>query len=353
MIGHSLENFVAQELARRPERLSTFARIIMMTLFWRLYLPPLVTCLIAAAVVIVAVWNQPGNVTLGLALTALGSLVALTISALLVSSSLDPLRELHTALQESTERPNMPVRVYRDDEVGRLASEFNLLVTRMGRQRHHAALLALEAQESERRRIARELHDEVGQSLTLALHQVRSASINGSALHAPDPEMSALSSTLRETLDTVRTISTRLRPGSLDDLGLVPALRELCHRINETTDLQLTCSLQRSPSPRRWPPNTELALYRIAQEAVTNVVRHAHATRATMVLCEHADRLLLSIRDDGTGRTGTPGSGQQGMQERAAMIHGELSIVAIPDIGTSVEVRVPLPPSSGSVRTEP
>lgn len=72
-----------------------------------------------------------------------------------------------------------------------------------------------------------------------------------------------------------------------------------------------------------------------------------------MVLCEHADRLLLSIRDDGTGRTGTPGSGQQGMQERAAMIHGELSIVAIPDIGTSVEVRVPLPPSSGSVRTEP
>ncbi|WP_316670251.1 sensor histidine kinase [uncultured Propionibacterium sp.] len=278
---------------------------------------------------------------LTLVLVLLGVLVALAATVTLAREAIESLGDLHVAVQDAVERGGGPVRVYRDDEVGRLAADFNALMARMERQRQQAVQIALRAQESERLRISRELHDEVGQSLTLALHLVRRAG-ERSGTTVPAPGIDAIGDTVSEALGTVRSISTQLRPGALDDLGLVPALHELCQRITESTGLVITTGLQRPEVVL--PDELQLVLYRIAQEALTNVVRHAEARTVTLVFRHHEDYLTLSIRDDGTGRAGPPGGGMQGMRERAAMVGGELSAVSVPGQGTLVDVRVPVEP---------
>jgi heat shock protein HtpX len=213
-------------------------------------------------------------------------------------------------------------------------------LARLEDERAESTRRALEAQESERLRVAQELHDEIGQNLTAALLQL--GRVNKRAPAELRPDLSQAAETVRENLDDLRRIAQRLRPQELDELGLASALAQFSDRLSEQAALPIARRFDRHlPALGH---EQELVVYRVAQEALTNVVRHAQATRAELSLERAPDRLILRVRDDGRGlgdattRTG----GIRGMRERAALIRAELIIQARGAGGTEVALHVPL-----------
>jgi two-component system, NarL family, sensor histidine kinase DevS len=199
------------------------------------------------------------------------------------------------------------------------------------------------AQELERRRLARELHDETGQALTsilLGLKEVEDAD-------SPD-DFRAAAVELRElvvtTLQDVRRLAVELRPKALDDFGLVPALERLVDTFAEQTGIEV--ELEPHLGPERLPSEIETALYRITQEALTNVVKHAQAERVSIVLSRREGSVSAVIEDDGRGfEPGEPqdhGLGILGMQERIALLDGKLTVESSSRAGTTLAVEVPL-----------
>ena len=208
----------------------------------------------------------------------------------------------------------------------------------------------IEAQEAERHRVALDLHDDVGQLLT-------AIKLNLAAIQR-EAEASPLVRRVDEGLDLVdraiervREMALDLRPSLLDDLGLVAALRWYLDR--ETGRAGLTLEIVVDPLPARLPPQIETACFRIAQEALTNVVRHARARRVRVELRQRGAELHLAIRDDGAGfdvgavssrRAPEASLGLQGMRERASIVGGHLDIDSRPGHGTEVRARLPLTP---------
>jgi PAS domain S-box-containing protein len=220
---------------------------------------------------------------------------------------------------------------------------------RCGRQRMQAlSRQLLRAQEEERRHIARELHDEIGQSLSAVLINLQRA------MRSPDVRSSA--PCLKESeglielvLDQVRNLSLDLRPSVLDDLGLVASLRWYLGRVTQRAGL--VGRLSANPPDIRSGPEIETACFRITQEALTNVVRHARARQVEIRLARRGEHLELIVRDDGVGfdvaaarqRAGHGASlGLLGMQERVALLGGRIAIDAAPGRGTTVQIRLPL-----------
>ncbi len=200
---------------------------------------------------------------------------------------------------------------------------------------------AMDAQELERRRLARELHDETGQALTSLLLGLRAVE------EADEDERRKRLAEVRElavaTLQDVRRLAVELRPKALDDFGLVPALERLVATFTEQTGIRV--DLEQTLGGTRLPPETETALYRITQEALTNVVKHAHATRVSIVLTRKDASVTAVIEDDGRGfdpgSTREGGYGLLGMRERVELIGGRLDIEAN-DAGTTVVAEVPV-----------
>jgi PAS domain S-box-containing protein len=201
-----------------------------------------------------------------------------------------------------------------------------------------------EVQEEERRHLARELHDEIGQALTAAKINLQSVTGNGgSATVARVEETIAI---LDRLLGQVRQISLDLRPSMLDDLGLLPALRSLVDQQGRRASVEMRFSAG------TFPENLDAAIqttcFRIAQEAITNALRHAHATRIDVNLCCEGENLRLVIRDNGAGfdaelaQAQTIGLGLIGIKERAALVGGRARISSSPDKGTTIEVSMPL-----------
>jgi len=199
---------------------------------------------------------------------------------------------------------------------------------------------ALAAQEAERHRIATELHDEVGQSLTVVLLGLKGVETRVS------PEVAAELATIRETarggLDDVRRVVSRLRPGVLEDLGLHSALSALCSDLATTTGLEVRRTFGRGvPELSR---EVELVIYRVAQEALTNVARHAGAQKVSVSLTRAGTCVVLDVTDDGVARDPvTAGAGIAGMRERALLIGATLSIGTLPGHGLRVRLEVPVP----------
>lgn len=198
-------------------------------------------------------------------------------------------------------------------------------------------------QELERRRLARELHDETGQALTSILLGLRAVE------DAADPEgVSAAVSDLRElvvaTLQDVRRLAVQLRPKALDDFGLVPALERLTQTFSETSGIAVDLEAQLGPD--RLPTEVETTLYRIVQEGLTNVVKHAEATRVSILLVRRTGTATVVIEDDGRGfdssAASTDSLGLQGMRERAELHDGRLTVETSPGAGTTLVVEVPL-----------
>ena len=202
----------------------------------------------------------------------------------------------------------------------------------------------VEGQELERKRLARELHDETGQALTSILLGLRS--IEDATREDPRVRESVLA--LRElvvsTLHDVRRLAVELRPKALDDFGLVPALERLAETFAEQTDVDV--QVQAALGEERLHPEIETALYRIVQEALTNVVKHAHANAISVVLTKKRDRVTALIEDDGQGfdpsQESGDGLGLLGMRERIALLRGRVAVESSEGGGTTVVVEVPV-----------
>ena len=205
-------------------------------------------------------------------------------------------------------------------------------------ERTTASASALAAQENERQRIARELHDEIGQTLTVALLILKRA-----VDRAPDEirdELSGTQEAVRAGLDEVRSIARRLRPDALEDLGLQSALSALCTEFTRAAGISVVKHIE--PQSDRLPHDVELVCYRIAQESLTNIVRHAEAGKVWLDLHTTSDRLTLRIADDGNGGVVAEGAGINGMRERAVLVNADLTISSPKGEGTEVRLVIPL-----------
>lgn len=206
----------------------------------------------------------------------------------------------------------------------------------------------LSAQEAERRRIARDLHDEVGQTLTSLLIGFRTIT-DAESLDAARARSLELRETTSTLLDDIKRLARGLRPSVLDDLGLVPALERLTLDISRVHDVEV--SLETSGlSAARLPEAVEVTVYRIVQESLNNTVKHADAHSARVSVSRAGDELVVAIQDDGHGFTAQSAQklmadghlGLAGMRERAALLGGSLSIESKPDTGTLVRARLPI-----------
>jgi PAS domain S-box-containing protein len=238
------------------------------------------------------------------------------------------------------------------DDVNFLQGIASILAAAIARRRgeearEHLLERALSAQEEERARIARELHDETGQALSAVLLGLKNLEHTGTVEQAH-----ALAHRLRDlTAQTVRDvgrIARGLRPSSLDDLGLLPALQRYGEEVGASHDLRVQIS---GDEAARFPANVETTLYRIVQEALTNVARHAKARSADVIIQRTNGRVQVSVRDDGTGfnvtselaATGSRrGLGLMGMRERAGLLGGSLAISSRPGEGTIITVELPV-----------
>jgi signal transduction histidine kinase len=235
---------------------------------------------------------------------------------------------------------------FTDDDL-RLAEQFAaraaMAVDLSERVQRDSLRRVLGGQELERRRLARELHDETGQALTSILLGLKSVE------EAKDPEsIGQAARHLRElivaTLQDVRRLAVELRPKALDDFGLVPALERLAETVSEHAGIPVQLAAQLGDE--RLPEEIETTLYRLVQEALTNVVKHAHAKNVSIFLVRRQDRVTAVVEDDGQGfdpeRTREDALGIVGMRERIGIVGGRLNVESRPDAGTTIAVEVPL-----------
>jgi signal transduction histidine kinase len=202
---------------------------------------------------------------------------------------------------------------------------------------------AIEAQEAERARIARELHDEAGQVLTaLALHL---RALEDQVVEGPGRErLAELRRSVNGAAAGLRSLATELRPSGLREHGLASALERQAARLREGEGMEVDLAVDALPTDL--PEETQIALYRVVQEALTNVARHARATRASVLATAHAGRLRLVIEDDGRGfdpATPTGRLGLVGIRERVELLGGQLRIESAPGAGTAVIVDLEVP----------
>jgi two-component system sensor histidine kinase UhpB len=274
--------------------------------------------------------------------------VALTlvtlVNVVVVHRFLAPLQAL-TALARRVDlgKPGQRIPNARPtSEAGELAVTFNEMLTRLELERRDAARRIVDAHESERLRIAQELHDEVGQTLTAVLLQ-----LSRLQERLPDDlsgELSEAQDAARASLEDVRRIATDLRPEALKDLGLASALAALSDGFGRRAALRVDRQIQ-TPMPQL-SSEAELVVYRVAQVALTNVARHAGSDTAKLTVEIYADQLTLTVRDHGRGLPdgyASDGNGMRGMQERAGLIGANLRVeAAIDGPGTQLRLELPL-----------
>jgi two-component system sensor histidine kinase UhpB len=317
------------------------ARGPMRALFRRLFLINGLLFLIGTLVLAVS----PATVSSPVLLTEIpvllvGLTLILAANAMLVRASLSPLAAL-TAVMERVDVIQSGDRVEHqgNGDMGHLISTFNEMLDRLEADHTASSALALAAQEGERERIARELHDEIGQSLTVAL-----LSLKRVVDRAPDDlreEALVAQGAVRASLEDVRQVAHRLRPGVLADLGLQSALASLCSEFERSSGVAVTRHVD-SELPEL-SGEVELVLYRVAQESFTNVARHARAEHVELGLTASSTALTLRIRDDGRGGPFEEGTGIRGMRERAKLVGADLQIVAAKGGGTEVRLVIPRP----------
>lgn len=228
-----------------------------------------------------------------------------------------------------------------NSEAGELSHTFHQMLVRLQAERREATGRVLAGQEAERLRIAQELHDQVGQELTAVLLLLSRLSTR--APEALRPTLLEVQSAVRTSLEDLRRIALELRPEALDDLGLGSALSVLCDRFAQRSGLDVACLIAHVLP--ELPASTELVIYRVAQEALTNVARHSGSHRAELSLQPQDGQIVLTVRDHGHGLPAgrASGSGMRGMRERAGLIGAALEIQdAHPGPGAEVRLRVPI-----------
>ncbi len=207
----------------------------------------------------------------------------------------------------------------------------------------------LTAQEDERRRLARDLHDEVGQALTTLLVGLRTLEESGTLNEAKE-RARQLRSLGGKTHDEIRRLARGLRPSALDDLGLSAALERITEEFTQAHGIEVRLDVPDVPM-ERLPSAVETALFRIIQEALTNIAKHAHAQDVVIEVRRTPAEVLVSIQDDGCGFDSNLHSpdnepknslGLSSIRERAILLHGDASVRSTPGKGTTIEVSIPL-----------
>jgi two-component system sensor histidine kinase UhpB len=312
-------------------------------LFWRvLALNAAVVTTMAVAIAIVLPAPFAHIASDDATILAITLAVTLIANALLLRNALTPLTHLPALLRrvdplQSGERLRVPRA---PSEAAELAQAYNDMLDQLESERLQSTRRALSAQEGERLRVAQELHDEVGQTLTGLLLGL--ARVSKTAPSELAPQLEQLLETTRASIEDIRRIAQRLRPEPLEDLGLAGALFALTRRLRESSDLRIDCRIPADLASQS--PERELVVYRITQEAITNALRHAHAASVGITLQTGSEGLTLSVRDDGRGlRKGSrEGGGIRGMRERASLVGGALHINSAPHAGTEVQLEIPL-----------
>jgi two-component system sensor histidine kinase UhpB len=316
------------------------ARFRALPVLWRVFLVD------AVVLVVAVILLASGPVTVSdpvhireVAALAGGLALMLVVTLVLFRRTLRPLEKLTETMRRID--PLSPGRrVVVEDagaDVAALATAFNDMLDRLETERRESARMALSVQEAERRRVARELHDEVGQTLTAMLLQ-----IEGISPEIPDglrDELEELRETARTGAEDVRRIAQRLRPEALE-MGLQSALLAMSSGFADQTQVETDRRIERD-----LPLSTqeELVVYRVAQEALTNVARHAGAQHAELSLTHENGSVVLRVRDDGAGADPAEldsSYGIRGMRERAMLIGAQLSIESAPGRGTEIVLRI-------------
>ncbi len=311
-----------------------------MPVFWRAFIASASAFGLGALLLLFSPIEIDAPIRRGQALVViLGLVVGLVANALLLRRALRPLRRLAQRMEAvDLLRPGQRLQVLRNDEIGRAIIAFNRMVDRLETERQQTSRRVLAGQEAERVGIARHLHDEVGQVLTgVLLH------LDSIAESAPSHrgEIDDAKQSVRRALHEVRRISSELRPEMLEQLGLVSALTELTRSFAQTSGVRVDREFAR-PLPEL-EAEVELAVYRIVQEGLTNIARHARATRVRMVLESAPQSVVLRVIDDGCGLAEAfeEHGGLRGMRERAVLIGAALAIKPASSGGVEVRVEVP------------
>jgi len=317
--------------------------------------------IVAANVVLVALTLFAASLAAGLDLTvddqrwsflilALSIVLSLCVNLWMLQRRFRPLEHLIDRIE--TIDPAEPATFGLGDpdpveEIDRLTHSFRRLLDRIEEERRRSGALAMRAQEEERRRLARDLHDEVNQALTAIL--LRLQALSQDAPPERVEEVAELKRLVNQAMEELLTLARQLRPTALDDHGLVPALQAQLRHFGSRTGVEVR--LRTHGDPNALPGDVQTALYRITQEALANAGRHAGATVVEVDLKAEDGQVDLRVSDDGEGfDPGAParggeesagaGLGLGGMAERARLVGGDLDVRSAPGGGTTVTVRI-------------
>jgi two-component system, NarL family, sensor histidine kinase UhpB len=313
-----------------------------MPLFWRVFLANAAVLLAGILVLALTPLSVSKHKTVADVAVLLGGLLLMIVANWLILRPLfRPLERLAGRMEEADVlRGGQQVPVDSTGEVGALQHSFNTMMERLETERREAGARTLSAQEEERQRIARGLHDEVGQAMTGVLLLLKRLA------HDATPEQGVAlreaQTAVKASLEDVRRTAQELRPEILDHLGLPSALTNLAHTFSDRTGIAVRRQL-----PTHLPmldPDVELVLYRVAQEGFTNAARHSGASEVTLMLEHDADSVVLRILDNGRGFDGghAEGGGLRGIRERALIVGGAVAIRPAPAGGVEIRLQIPV-----------
>jgi two-component system sensor histidine kinase UhpB len=312
-----------------------------MALFWRVFLVN--AALLVAGVLVLAL--TPISVSAEIrfvqaVVLAVGVVIMLVANLFLLRPLFAPLERLARRMEDlDVLRAVRPVPATSAGEIGALERSFNRMIERLEAERRQAGARALRAREEERQRIARGLHDEVGQTMTGVLFLLKQLAQGSSATQRAALEEAQQA--VRTNLEEVRRIAQELRPEVLDHFGLSSALSNLARAFERRTGIAVERRVDAQLAPL--DPDAELVLYRVAQESLTNVARHSEATRVLLALSHDGHSLVLRVADDGRGFDSphVEGGGLRGIRENALIVGGALAIKPSPLGGVEVRLEVP------------
>lgn len=322
-------------------------RALALDLRWKILIANAALVAAAALMGALAGGDAPATPTRALAVVVVGALLSIPINGVIVGTALRPLRGLEEAAERvaagdlGARGPSSPLA---DETFQRLVDTFNRMMNRvevLENGLRQIAMRVTESAEDERRVLAERLREDTAQSLAAALLALRRAGTLADDSERAR-ELVSVRNSLTEAITGSRDLADGLRPPGLDVLGIRGALHALAGRVREEAALTVTVGVGHLPPI---PPRVELALYRAAEEALVNVVRHAQAGSVTISLTEGDGRLLLEVADDGRGfRPGQDrarGLGLLWLSERARALGGRVDVHSAPGHGTRVTVCVP------------
>ncbi|GAA4819419.1 sensor histidine kinase [Nocardioides caeni] len=324
-------------------------RLLNSSLYWKVCLINGAVLCAAAVVLLLSPARVSRQVVVSEAIVlVVGLALVLAVTALLLRTALGPVdRVIREMAGVQIGGVGQRIEATGDGPGARLVRSYHAMLDRLESEQRAANAQALAAQEAERHRIARELHDQIGQSLTVVLLGLKQ--VEDLAPEGLRSELALLRESARAGLDDVRRVARELRPGVLEDLGLLAALAALATDVAAHGGPLVRRTF--APGLPDLTADAEIVVYRVAQEALTNVVRHADASRVDLSLLRIGSDLVLEVADDGRGLGGTPeqvaGTGMAGMHDRAALVGGAVEMTT-GQRGTTVRLRIPVSVSASA-----